>query len=112
MDWTAESDASWITLIPDKDGGIVTVAISDMGIYGSRNGTVTVTNGKNTATLTVNQMNLSCPPVLSFRNEELSTDPNHPTEIPAGSFVVSIAKMDANAVYMQLARKENNNYFQ
>ena len=80
-------------------------------LFGTRSGEVVIENDKTSATVTVNQQTSTTAPILSYFEDALSTDPEKPTEIPAGAFALSINKQEASNSFLRFYEKDSSGQY-
>ena len=108
LPWIASSDSDWIKVFQYENN--LEVSLSENATRRVRTGNVTLSNGENSAVITVVQDSVSLAPVLSVFGQTLSTDINNPTEIPAGGFSLAVEDNSANRVLMRFYQKSNGSY--
>ena len=107
--WTVSEKPDWVTVIEGTDS--LTVRMSyNAEVFGNRSGDVIITNQIQTATISLFQGHGNSAPELTVSKVELFTDPNHPTEMPYGGFIVEIQKNGNNYSCLQVAEKESGDY--
>lgn len=111
MAWTATADSDWITLTAGADNLIVNVKEFPHVFGGTtrrREGTVTLTNGKKSAALTVVQGDFYSAPTISIYETELSADQAHPTIVSPAGQVFNFSKVSGTYVLLRFLEKNNS----
>ncbi|MBQ6173491.1 MAG: leucine-rich repeat protein [Clostridia bacterium] len=106
-DWTAVTNAAWLQAT--RDGNDLVVTMADNGGTANRTGTVTVSSGGVSQTITVTQGTVYYAPAFyladgsetgDYLGIPLSQDQNNPTPVNYKKFIVNIDKN--NADYIQI----------
>lgn len=105
-EWTASSDVSWIKVSSYEK--ILEITLTENAKGATREGNVTLTNGKNSVVVHVAHGGASRGPEVSYFDELLSTDINNPTLIPAGDFKFDLGYYSSNKILFS-AQKQNSN---
>lgn len=110
LPWRIASSPDWISVSIVNDTLYLRMS-QNVQSSGTRSGEIIVENDKASATITVNQQTAISAPILSYFEDALSTDPEHPTEIPAGSFSLNIDRQLASNSFLRFYEKNNNGQY-
>ena len=108
-EWWVESHPSWITA--ETGENCLTLRRKDNTAWLQElSGEVILSNGADSAVITVNHDDAIAAPDVTRNGVLLSADENDPTPIPAGTFRLGIEDNKANHVFLQFSRKNGNTY--
>lgn len=90
LPWSVSQKPDWIEATISGDNLIL--LIKENNVNSNRNGNIILANEKQTFTIPVYQGTAKSAPAITYYSNELSKDPDHPTEIPYGGFPIEIDK--------------------